>query len=209
MRIEIRNVGKRFNRRPVFEAVSFDVGPGDVVGITGKNGAGKSTLLRIIGGVLSPTTGTVTYIENGTAIPPERLHSRIGYVAPYLTLYEEFSAEENLRLYARIRGHALDRSHARELIARVGLPVDRRDPIHSFSSGMKQRMKLLFATVHEPPVLLLDEPVSNLDADGMDVVYRIVEAQRVRGCVVIATNDASDIAHCDRTVDIPRVEPRS
>jgi heme ABC exporter ATP-binding subunit CcmA len=202
MQIEVRDVAKHFNRRPIFDGISFDVGDGEVFGITGRNGAGKSTLLRIVAGVLAPSRGSVRWHHNGADIAHEQLYRHIGYVAPYLTLYEEFSAAENLELYARIRGTALDARTIAAMLDRVGLPTDRRDPIRAFSSGMKQRMKLLFALVHQPPVLLFDEPISNLDADGMRTVYEIVDEQRARGCVIIATNDAEDIARCDRTCDV-------
>ncbi|MBN1447499.1 MAG: ABC transporter ATP-binding protein [Bacteroidetes bacterium] len=199
MHVTAEAVSRRFNRRPVFADVSFTVSPGEVFGIVGRNGSGKSTLLRIVGGLLSPSSGTMRYSLNGTDVEGEKLHRHIGYVAPYLVLYEEFSAAENLALYARIRGRRLPDGAIEALLERVGLPTDRTDPIRAFSSGMKQRMRLLFAILHEPPLLLLDEPISNLDVDGMTVVYDIVEEYRRRGAVIIATNDAEDIARCDRT----------
>ncbi len=205
MQIDVQDVAKHFNRRPIFQGVTFTVEDGEVFGITGRNGAGKSTLLRIVAGVLAPSRGSVAWRSADAVIAPEELYRHIGYVAPYLTLYEEFSAAENLRLYARIRGIAITDTRIAAMLERIGLPPDRKDPIRAFSSGMKQRMKLLFALVHEPPVLLLDEPVSNLDADGMRTVYALVDEQRSRGCVIIATNDAEDIARCDRTYDVPSI----
>ena len=91
------------------------------------------------------------------------------------------------------------------LLVGVGLPLDRRDPIRSYSSGMQQRMKLLFAVMHRPPLLLLDEPTSNLDSDGIAAVYRLVEEGRKRGAVIIATNDAVDIRRCDATISVEAV----
>ncbi|MDT8322899.1 MAG: ABC transporter ATP-binding protein [Bacteroidota bacterium] len=202
MQVTAEGVSKKFNRRPVFHQVSFTVEPGEVFGITGRNGSGKSTLLRILGGLMTPSAGKLLYHMNGSALDPELLYRHIGYVAPYLTLYEEFNAEENIALYARIRGLPLTRKEILAFLARVGLPTDRRDPIRSFSSGMKQRMKLLFGILHQPPLLLLDEPISNLDSSGMEIVYDIVREFRTRGTVIIATNDAEDIAQCDRTLTV-------
>lgn len=202
MKVQAEQISKRFNRRAVFKDISFTVDTGEVFGITGRNGSGKSTLLRIIGGLLTPSGGTLRYSHEGTAVPPERLHRQLGYVAPYLTLYEEFSAEENIALYARIRGLSHSHSEALALLERVGLPVDRRDPIRDFSSGMKQRMRLVFAVLHRPPLLLLDEPISNLDAAGVQTVYELVAEFRTQGTVIIATNDAEDIAQCDRTISV-------
>lgn len=205
MHVAAEAVSRKFNRRPVFADVSFEVAPGEVFGITGRNGSGKSTLLRIIGGLLTPSSGRMRYRQGDTEVDAEKLHPLIGYAAPYLVLYEEFNAAENLALYARIRGITLTPGQIDALLQRVGLPVDRKDPIRSFSSGMKQRMKLLFAMFHRPPLLLLDEPISNLDSEGMAVVYDLVSEHRKRGSVIIATNDAEDIAQCDRTF---RVEGR-
>ncbi|MBE0643147.1 MAG: ABC transporter ATP-binding protein [Bacteroidetes bacterium] len=202
MRVVAEHVSKKFNRRPVFKDLSFTVEPGEVFGITGRNGSGKSTLLRIVGGLLSPSGGSLRYSSGGSDVKPELLHRQIGYVAPYLTLYEEFSAQENIALYARIRGLAFTSRDAQALLERVGLPLDRKDPIRAFSSGMKQRMRLVFAILHQPPLLLLDEPISNLDAQGMSTVYGIVADFRARGTVIIATNDAEDIARCDRTISV-------
>lgn len=202
MRVQAETISKKFNRRAVFRDVSFTVEPGEVFGITGRNGSGKSTLLRIVGGLLTPSGGTMRYSLGADTIAPEALHRSIGYVAPYLTLYEEFSAEENIALYARIRGLPFTHGETQALLERVGLPVDRRDPIRAFSSGMKQRMRLVFAILHRPPLLLLDEPISNLDTDGMRIVYDIVAEFRRHGAVIIATNDAEDIAQCDRSISV-------
>jgi heme exporter protein A len=182
----------------IFKDVSFEVSHGEVFGITGKNGTGKSTLMKIVAGVLSSSRGTVTFERDAQAIPHDHAYRHIGYAAPYLELFDEFSAEENIRLFARIRGKSFSFETARALLAGVGLPVDRKDPIRAFSSGMRQRMKMIFAIAHKPAVLLLDEPISNLDAEGIAMVYSLVEAQKRHGSVVIATNDASDIALCDR-----------
>ena len=202
MRIAVSSIARQFNRRSIFRDVTFEVQQGEVFGITGRNGSGKSTLLKIIAGLLRPSSGSVTMSLNGAGIDPEHIYRHIGYAAPYLTLFEEFSARENIEMFARIRSIPCDRKKTVALLERVGLPTDRDDPIRAFSSGMLQRMKLIFAILHDPAVLLLDEPVSNLDAEGMEMVYAIVSGHREHGTVVIATNDASDIARCDRTYHI-------
>ncbi len=202
--IRAASVTKSFNRRSIFENVGFDVRPGEVFGITGNNGSGKSTLLKIVAGVLAPNRGSVEFSLDGSILPQETRFASVGFLAPYLQLFEEFSAAENIRFFASIRGLRLARKEAAELLAGVGLPADRRDPVRGFSSGMKQRMKLIFATMHAPRFLLLDEPTTNLDAAGIATVYAAVEAQRSRGCVLIATNDESDIARCDRVYDLNR-----
>ena len=202
MRVSVNAVTKRFNRKAVFANLSFEVEPGQVFGVVGRNGSGKSTLLRVVGGLLSPSSGSIAYTLNGAVVGHEHLYRNIGYAAPYLVLYEEFNAVENVQLYARIRGMSMPPRDAAALLERVGLPTDRKDPIRAFSSGMKQRMKLLFAVMHRPPLLLLDEPISNLDADGRQIVHDIVEEFRGSATVIIATNDEEDIARCDATISV-------
>jgi heme exporter protein A len=204
----LTGISKKFNRRAIFSGVEFSVDRGEVFGIVGRNGSGKSTLLRIIGGLLTPSAGSVSYRVNGTEVDRDELFSHVGYAAPYLTLFEEFSAEENIRIFADMRGLSRGDYDAQQLLRSVGLPDDRKDPIRAFSSGMKQRMKLIFATMHRPPLLLLDEPISNLDSDGVDTVYALVDDFRRSGSVIIATNDASDIARCDRTYSVTTGELR-
>ena len=193
----------------MFQDVSFDVMPGEVFGITGRNGSGKSTLLKIVAGLLTATRGNVQYAGKSGPIPAEHWYRSIGFIAPYLNLYDEFSAVENIRLFASVRGLACTHAEACALLERVGLPTDRTDAIRAFSSGMKQRMKLVFAILHRPPVLLLDEPISNLDSEGVAVVHTIIRDQRRLGSVVIATNDQSDIDQCDRVYALNVAVPAS
>ncbi len=196
--LTVQNIRKQFNRRIIFDNVSFEVTRGEVFGITGRNGSGKSTLLKIIAGLLAPTKGTVTLTRDSNQILPEVTYQSVGYHAPYLQLFEEFSAVENIQFFARIRDIKLDRADIESMLKKVGLPTDRKDAIRGYSSGMKQRMRLIFAILHSPEFLFLDEPTTNLDADGISIVYSIVEEHRNRGCVVIATNDQSDIERCNR-----------
>ncbi|NOY06214.1 MAG: ABC transporter ATP-binding protein [Chlorobi bacterium] len=202
LKLSATGLSKQFNRRKIFHELTFTVGKGEVFGITGKNGSGKSTLLRILAGVLTPNSGSVEFRVGGAAIDPEKVIEVLGYAAPYLMLYEEFTALENIRFFSEVRGLPFDTVRARDLLDRVGLPSDRRDVVHNYSSGMKQRLKLVFAILHQPPFLFLDEPTTNLDQDGIEVVYSLIEEQRRHGCVLIATNDATDITRCDRLLDV-------
>jgi ABC-type multidrug transport system ATPase subunit len=202
VRVSVNAVTKRFSRKAVFSDLTFDVPPGSVFGIVGRNGAGKSTLLRLLAGLLTPSSGEICWTLGDAAIPHEHLYRHSGFAAPYLVLYEEFNAVENLQLYARIRGMPLNADAAKSLLEGIGLPSDRKDAVRAFSSGMKQRLKLLFATMHRPPLLLLDEPISNLDSEGREVVRRIVEEARGVTTVIIATNDTEDIERCDAVISV-------
>lgn len=201
MRIEGRGLRKVFNRRVIFRDVSFVLGEGEVLLVTGRNGSGKSTLVKIISHVLSPTAGTVVFALDG--VPVKGMVARhVGLVSPYLQLYDEFTAAEHLRFAMTIRGLRPDPGGADDVLRRVGLHHRREDPVRTYSSGMKQRLKYAFALLHRPPVLLLDEPMSNLDAEGVAMVHGVMEEQRGRGVLVVATNDLTDLDRYDARVDL-------
>ena len=191
------NITKLFNWRVIFRDISFDVAHGQTLLVTGRNGSGKSTLVKIISGVLTPTSGKVTISGIGDGKPDS-----VGLVSPYLQMYDEFSARENIQFALAIRGRKVDESWVDELLGRVGLFERRNDAVRTYSSGMKQRVKYAFALAHRPPVLLLDEPMANLDSEGISVVGDIMIMQRNEGILVVATNVLSDIDHFDLRVDL-------
>jgi heme exporter protein A len=192
-------LAKTFNGHRIFAEVSFSVKPREALLITGRNGSGKSTLMKIIAGVLSPTNGSLSF--DGVHGVPALLNS-VGFVAPYLTLYEEFSARENLALSLALRGLRKDPVRAEELLRRVGLPLKREDPVRTYSSGMKQRVKYACALIHSPGVLMLDEPMSNLDAEGIAMVRDVMSDQRKENILIVATNDLTDIKYADQRVNL-------
>lgn len=210
MNLAGRHLKKLFNWRVIFRDISFDVDRGQTMLVTGRNGSGKSTLVKIIGGVLTPTSGTVELDAgessgNGKGTGERSgkwRQDQIGLVSPYLQMYDEFSARENIQLALAIRGRRPDDTWVDELLQRVGLFQRRNDPVRTYSSGMKQRVKYAFALSHRPPVLLLDEPMANLDTEGAAMVRTIMARQREEGILVVATNDLSDIDHYDLQVDL-------
>ena len=202
-RVQIAGEGlrKEYNRRTVFRDVSFSASSGETLLITGRNGSGKSTLVKIICGVLTPGGGTFSLIA-GQHDPPRDQRGLIGLVSPYLQMFEEFSAVENLAIAMGIRGLPFDPSGADALLERVAIFPRRHDPVRTYSSGMKQRIKYAFALIHTPPVLVLDEPMSNLDGEGIAIVRAVMAEQRRNGILVVATNDMSDIDAYERRVDL-------
>lgn len=199
--IEARNLKKVFNRRVIFQNISFSVLRHQTLLITGRNGSGKSTLIKILSTVLTPTAGTVSITTERT----DRRHSPvidIGLVSPYLMMYDEFSAWENVMFGLSIRGMDSNAARVDELLEKVSLFSRRHDPVRTYSSGMKQRVKYAFALVHRPAVLLLDEPMANLDADGISMVHQVIDEQCQEGIVVVATNDMSDVKNSDVHVDL-------
>lgn len=200
-RMTAAGLRKVFDRRVIFDGVSFALEGNGTLLITGRNGSGKSTLLKIIAGVLAPTAGTMRVEQEGAAGAFAQ-HELVGMVSPYLQMYEEFTAEENLRTASAIRGVTFDTPFAHALLRRVGLFARKDDPVRTFSSGMKQRVKYAFALLHRPPVLLLDEPMSNLDAEGIAIVRAVMEEHRTAGILVVATNDLTDCERPDISVEL-------
>lgn len=197
-RLVADNLGKRFGRRVLFRKLSFDLDGGRALAVTGANGSGKSTLLKILAGVLRPTKGTVALHRNGQVLSGEEHPLRTGLVAPYLNVYDGFSARENLAFLARARRlpHAAERIE--EVLDQVDLAPRAGDLIGTYSSGMKQRVKYAAALLAEPSLLLLDEPTANLDAAGLAMVERVVAHQREAGrLLVIATNVPAEAEKCD------------
>ena len=192
---------KVFNRRQIFSGVDFEAASRETLLITGRNGSGKSTLVKILCGLLTPSAGSVV-LRHGRELQEAERPAAIGLVAPYLQMFEEFSAIENLELSASLRGTRFDRQRAEGLLERVRLEPRRRDPVRSYSSGMKQRVKYCFALLHRPPILILDEPMANLDAEGIATVRQVMDEQRQEGILVVATNDLSDCAQPDAQVNL-------
>lgn len=198
--VKAEALDKTFGRRLVFSGLNFEFKQMGIYGISGPNGSGKSTLVKIIAGLLSPSKGSVKHILNGREISAEKLHNYIGFVSPYLVLYEEFTAWENLTLFSKIRGIQFNRELT-EYLLNIFLLYDRKDDfIKAYSSGMKQRMKFIFAMMHSPMLLILDEPTSNLDEEGKGSVYRIINEQGENCIVMIASNERTDLKLCSTQI---------
>lgn len=196
------DVAKRYDLRVVFRSVSGEAEPGGVLVITGPNGSGKSTLLSILCGLLRPTRGEVRHLGPGGAVLPRDEWGRhLGVVAPSMALYDELSAIENLRFFSRVRGLGLTDDDLSTRLTAVGLEPTRSTPVRGFSTGMVQRLKIAQAALHEPQVLLLDEPSSNLDPEGQDWLEERIRTLAAGGrTVVLATNDRREMTWGDRHV---------
>jgi len=173
-------------------ALSFAMQAPGVVAITGPNGSGKSTLLRLLAGLLRPTAGRSVVTLAGCEVPPVERRAVLGFASPELAFYEELSCLENLAFAAEARGLRDRATPARAALERVGLGARARDRVAALSSGMTQRLRLAFALLLRPPLLLLDEPGSHLDEEGRSLVERIVDEEARAGLVVIATNESRE-----------------
>lgn len=195
--LEVKNLSKNFGRRLIFQNINYSINSNLILGISGNNGSGKSTFMKIIAGVLSPNKGEIIHSIDGIKINIDELFNYIGFVSPYLILYEEFSAEENLKVFSKIRGIKFDSEYIKGLFEKMNLYNRRRDIVKTYSSGMKQRLKYVFALMHKPGFLLLDEPTSNLDSEGKDSVYSIINEYSKNHIVIIASNEEQDLKMCN------------
>mgnify|MGYP000232909377 FL=1 len=202
--LSLENLVKYFGRRLVFSEINYSFTSGNAYGISGPNGAGKSTLVKIIANIISPTRGKVIHKLNDNVLIPEKLHDHIGFVAPYLFLYDEFTAEENLFHFSNIRGLKYDKERADYLFRKLNL-FDRKDDIvRGYSSGMKQRLKFIFALLHKPQCIILDEPTSNLDNDGKEKVYELITEEAKSNLIIVASNEDSDLKLCKEIISIEK-----
>jgi heme exporter protein A len=202
--LSLNNVQKVFGRRLIFKNINLTLTTGRVYGLSGRNGSGKSTLAKIIAGIISTTSGKIEHTLNGKEIKPEKLHDHLGFVSPYLVLYDEFTALENLEFFTKIRGNKFDKDNAEKLLEDFQLGDRGNDELRGYSSGMKQRMKFIFALMHSPQLLILDEPTSNLDEAGKSIVYSTIKNKLSDNLVIIASNESSDLALCDEIIEIEK-----
>ena len=202
----VENITKFYNRKPIFQNVSFEIKENVAFAVTGKNGAGKSTLIKILCGVLSPSKGSVKLVVNNSIVQYPEYYPHIGLVSPYLNMYEEFSAEENLQFIKKIRG--LDSQadeRIRMLLEDFGIYEHRKKEVKNYSSGMKQRLKYCAALIHEPALLVLDEPTSNLDEYGIEAVRKIMKQQKENGILLFGTNDKEDLVFADKIFSLDKL----
>ena len=186
----------------IFSNISFKLNSSTIFGISGPNGSGKSTLVKIIANLISPSAGKLLHNLNGKEIKPEQLHNHIGLVSPYLVLYDEFTAYENLNYFSEIRGIYFDKEKVDNLLNKFLLFNRKDDLVKTYSSGMKQRLKFIFALMHSPQLLILDEPTSNLDDEGKEVVYELIKEEATKNIVIIASNEKTDLKLCSGAIDL-------
>ena len=198
--LEAYGLNKSFGRRLIFNDLQFKFDKSGVYGISGPNGSGKSTLVKIIAGIIGASQGKIFHKLDEKEIAEEHIHNHIGFVSPYLVLYEEFTTYENLKLFADIRGVKFNQERVDYLLNKFLIFKRKDDLLKTYSSGMKQRVKFIFALMHSPQLLILDEPTSNLDDEGKNSVYEIVKEEGQKNIVLIASNEKNDLELCSEIV---------
>jgi ABC-type multidrug transport system ATPase subunit len=199
--VELRGVAHRYGARLALEPQTFELS-GGLTAVTGSNGSGKSTLLRILAGLLRPTQGTVQFRVDGRELSPVQRRPYVGLATPELSFYEEMTAFENLAFAAEARAMKRPAAAARGALERIGLAARADDRISELSSGMRQRVRLAFASLGDPPLLLLDEPGSHLDDEGRATLERWIALVAPNTLVVLATNDEREWRLAERRIQL-------
>lgn len=203
MTISLTNTGKRFNRDWIFRHLDFQFSSGTSYAITGSNGSGKSTLLQVIAGALSPNEGKVIYQDESAkvAVEEEKLYRHLSIAAPYLELVEEMTLQEFLHFHQQFKP-LISSVTIPHIIEITGLEKAAHKQIRYFSSGMKQRLKLAQCIFSNTPVLLLDEPCTNLDAEGIALYHRLITAYCKNRLVIVSSNDKAEYSFCSQQLQM-------
>ncbi|MDB5133616.1 MAG: transporter ATP-binding protein [Mucilaginibacter sp.] len=201
MQIILKNIGRRFNRDWIFRNIDYTFTSGETYAILGPNGSGKSTLLQILNGSLSPSTGDISYSLNEQLIEAESVFKQLSLAAPYLELIEEFTLDEMTDFHFKFKKYR-EGINKEEVIDLLNLEGAKNKLIKYFSSGMKQRLKLALAFCSDTPLLMLDEPTSNLDSQGVDWYLNLVQKYALNRLTVICSNQEHEYSFCRHQLNI-------
>jgi ABC-type multidrug transport system ATPase subunit len=201
MKINLEHIGRRFNREWIFSDVNYVFETGTSYAILGANGAGKSTFLQLISGSLSSSEGVISYSKEGALLNSELVFEHLSMAAPYLELIEEFTLNELIDFHFQFKKYrsGLDRL---QLIELMGLKRSEYKAIKHFSSGMKQRVKLALAFCSDTEMILLDEPASNLDQQGLEWYLSLVKEFSADRMLIICSNQIQEHSFCINQLNI-------
>ena len=201
MTIQLTDAGKRFNRDWIFRHVTHAFQKGKSYAIVGSNGSGKSTLLQSIAGSMNVSEGKCDWSINSTTIEDGETYKYISIAAPHLEVIEEMSAKEFLLFHASFKPF-ISSVTIDEIIQIIGLEKAVDKQIRYFSSGMKQRVKLAQAIFADTPILLLDEPCTNLDKTGYDLYHKLIENYCNNKLIIVSSNDENEMDFCEEKISI-------
>ena len=202
--LEVQNLAKSYGGGvPLFSGLTFLVETG-LTAIQGRNGSGKTTLIKILSSLLRPSAGRVRLRLGDRELAGDEKRLAIGWAGLDLAFYEDFSARENLAFFRRAAGQPAPPREIDALLAGVGLVQAANQRVGAFSTGMKQRLRIAFAVLFDPPILLLDEPMAGLDAEGRQIVQAVIGQRRRSGAVVLASNDERDFVEPEQVVALGR-----
>jgi ABC-type multidrug transport system ATPase subunit len=201
MKIFLQNIGRRFNRDWIFRGIDFTFTTGKIYAVLGPNGSGKSTLLQVLNGSLSPSAGDINYFYEDKPVEIDKVYQHLSLAAPYLELIEEFTLSEVIDFHFKFKPYktGINKDEVIELLA---MPGSKNKLIKYFSSGMKQRLKLALAFCANTPMLMLDEPTSNLDTQGVDWYLSLVQKFAQNRLTIICSNQEHEYNFCDEQLNI-------
>ena len=198
MEITLSKAGRRFNREWIFRNIDYSFQPGKSYALLGPNGSGKSTLMQALSGILSLSEGQISFQENNSTIEVEDVFNAVSFSAPYLELVEEFTLQEMIAFHLQFKKPI----QKQDIIALLGFEKHKNRLIKVFSSGMKQRLKLALAFCSDTPILLLDEPCSNLDDQGIAWYQQLLQNYTANRLVIIASNQLHEYEWCQNRLNI-------
>lgn len=193
--ILVKKLVKRFGLKTILRGIDFQVQPGEFVALLGPNGAGKTTFLRILASLSRPSLGEVNIAGYKLPDQASQVRARLGVVSHLPLLYSDLSAEENLRFYARLYGIPNYGLRITQVLQMIGLESRRQDLVRTFSRGMQQRLAIGRAILHDPDVMLFDEPYTGLDQDASSILDEILKTVAGQGRTVVMTSH--DLAHAE------------
>ena len=197
LQISLHNAAKRFNKDWIFKGLDYTFEMGKHYALIGNNGSGKSTLLQVIAGYIGLSKGTITWDKHDT----HSIYKQISLAAPYLELIEEFTTIEQFEFHEQFKPLIKDIS-IDQIIDMIGLKQASHKQIRYFSSGMKQRLKLALAIFSEAPILLLDEPCSNLDKEGYALYHMLIQQYAFHKLIIVGSNDPMEYNYCKDCVNL-------
>ncbi len=202
MQLNLEAVSKRYIQHWIFQDLNYNIAYGDRLAIVGSNGSGKSTLIQILSGSLSPSKGNITFSEkNGSNVPIDKVYKSVSISTPYMHIIEEFTITELFDFQSKFKPF-LSEINAERFLEISGLSAHRNKLINQFSSGMKQRVKLLVALLSDTTLVLLDEPTTNLDTKSTDWYLKLVEDFAKDRTIVVASNLAREYTFTTKQLDI-------
>lgn len=201
MKIFLEDIGRRFNQEWIFKGINHTFVQGQSYAILGPNGSGKSTFLQVLAGSLSPSKGKISYTLQNKDIAAEHIYQHLALAAPYLELIEEFTLRECINFHFKFK-KMMPGWDCEKLITLLQLENSANKEIRYFSSGMKQRVKLLLACCTDSPLLLLDEPTANLDTQGMEWYLSMIKQFTKNRVLIICSNQEHEYLFCEHRFSI-------
>ncbi|TVQ66811.1 MAG: ATP-binding cassette domain-containing protein [Balneolaceae bacterium] len=198
--LRVHSLSKQYGSNRVLSGISFSSNK-KTIGIAGSNGAGKSTLLLCLAGLLKPSSGSYEWFIDSENVSNYNLNHKLGFLAPYIELYEELTGMENLQFLADARH--LPEGAVADAVELAEATLFIHQSYGSLSTGQRQRVKMAATLLHEPVVLMLDEPGSNLDQKGTDTLGRVIHQHTEKGgLVILASNQAMELSLCEQIIDL-------